>query len=236
MHADVVDAVGLSPGSAIGLVALTDRADLPWWRGLSDDRSPCEGAVCRSSCSRKGPADLPALVLSRADNLVDNTDVTVYDARWSDVLPGKLMDQGIEVLSFFRSGSGVDALLAISGRTDGRRCAGRLRAAGARPDVLRHCRWVRRPDRRGTATGRRRIRPMRRAAGMNGKKTMTEAGVTRDRRPQPKAGVLDIAAYVPGKSKGTHGKTLHKLSSNETPAWVPARRREAAIETVAQQP
>ena len=36
-------------------------------------------------------------------------------------------------------------------------------------------------------------------------------------RPQPKQGVLDIAPYVPGKSKGSHGKTLHKLSSNETP-------------------
>ena len=35
-------------------------------------------------------------------------------------------------------------------------------------------------------------------------------------RPQPKSGVLDIAAYVPGKSKAM-GETLHKLSSNETP-------------------
>ncbi|MBB4303673.1 histidinol-phosphate aminotransferase [Rhodobium orientis] len=35
-------------------------------------------------------------------------------------------------------------------------------------------------------------------------------------RPAPRPGVLDIAPYVPGKSKGT-GKTLYKLSSNETP-------------------
>ncbi len=41
-------------------------------------------------------------------------------------------------------------------------------------------------------------------------------------RPQPKAGVLDIAAYVPGKSKGSHGKTVHKLSSNETPLGTSA--------------
>ncbi len=37
------------------------------------------------------------------------------------------------------------------------------------------------------------------------------------RRPSPRAGILDIAPYVPGKSKATGGKTLYKLSSNETP-------------------
>lgn len=36
-------------------------------------------------------------------------------------------------------------------------------------------------------------------------------------RPVPKPGVLDIAAYVPGKSKATGGAKLFKLSSNETP-------------------
>ncbi len=36
-------------------------------------------------------------------------------------------------------------------------------------------------------------------------------------RPQPRPGVMEIAAYVPGKSKGSKGVTLHKLSSNETP-------------------
>ena len=36
-------------------------------------------------------------------------------------------------------------------------------------------------------------------------------------RPTPRPGVLDIAPYVPGKSKATGGAKLHKLSSNETP-------------------
>ena len=36
-------------------------------------------------------------------------------------------------------------------------------------------------------------------------------------RPQPKAGVMDIAAYVPGKSAAPDGVKLHKLSSNENP-------------------
>ncbi len=36
-------------------------------------------------------------------------------------------------------------------------------------------------------------------------------------RPRPRAGVLDIAAYVPGKSKASGGGKLYKLSSNETP-------------------
>ncbi len=36
-------------------------------------------------------------------------------------------------------------------------------------------------------------------------------------RPQPRAGVMDIEAYVPGKS-GAHGAVkVHKLSSNENP-------------------
>ena len=43
---------------------------------------------------------------------------------------------------------------------------------------------------------------------------MTE---TASGRPAPRAGVLDIAAYVPGRSKAAPGVRLHKLSSNETP-------------------
>jgi histidinol-phosphate aminotransferase len=35
--------------------------------------------------------------------------------------------------------------------------------------------------------------------------------------PRPKAGVLEIAPYVPGKSKATGGAKTYKLSSNETP-------------------
>lgn len=53
--------------------------------------------------------------------------------------------------------------------------------------------------------------------------------VTSD-RPQPKPGVLDIAAYVPGKSKGTHGETLHKLSSNETPLGASPKAQAAIAE------
>jgi histidinol-phosphate aminotransferase len=36
-------------------------------------------------------------------------------------------------------------------------------------------------------------------------------------RPQPRPGVLDIAAYVPGRQKAAPGMKLFKLSSNETP-------------------
>ncbi|MEM9631941.1 MAG: histidinol-phosphate transaminase [Pseudomonadota bacterium] len=52
---------------------------------------------------------------------------------------------------------------------------------------------------------------------MNEMTTVKQADETPVSRPQPKAGVLDIAPYVPGKSKGSHGRTVHKLSSNETP-------------------
>lgn len=36
-------------------------------------------------------------------------------------------------------------------------------------------------------------------------------------KPAPQPGILDIAAYVPGKSKGPANVKVHKLSSNETP-------------------
>jgi len=133
--ADVVDAVGVSD-TAIGLVALNERAELPWWRGLSE-----AGALVRARLPfvvlDERPADLPALVLAKAGSLVDKADVAVYDARWSDILPGKLMDQGIEVLSFFRSASGVDALLAISGELTEEDALKACAAAGAEPNVLR---------------------------------------------------------------------------------------------------
>ena len=39
-------------------------------------------------------------------------------------------------------------------------------------------------------------------------------------RPQPKPGVMDIAAYVPGKSAAPAGVKLHKLSFNVLPYVV----------------
>ena len=46
--------------------------------------------------------------------------------------------------------------------------------------------------------------------------------------PQPKSGVMDIAVYVPGKSKVPSGIVLHKLSSNESPIG-PSPKAKAAI-------
>jgi chorismate mutase len=135
---DAADVVGAVTASAcdLGLVALIDRAELPWWRGLSES-----GALVRARLPfvilDERPADLPALVLAKADSMIDNADVAVYDARWSDLLPGNLMDEGIEVLSFFRSASGVDALLAISGDLTEEDVRAACLAAGAAPDVLR---------------------------------------------------------------------------------------------------
>lgn len=49
-------------------------------------------------------------------------------------------------------------------------------------------------------------------------------------RPVPNKGVLDIEAYVPGKSKAPAGVTLHKLSSNETPLGAaPAARGKSVV-------
>ncbi|MBO0347073.1 pyridoxal phosphate-dependent aminotransferase [Roseibium limicola] len=49
-------------------------------------------------------------------------------------------------------------------------------------------------------------------------------------RPQPRASVMEIAAYVPGKSKGSHGVTRHKLSSNETPLGASPKAQAALID------
>ncbi|MCO5091826.1 histidinol-phosphate transaminase [Bosea sp. (in: a-proteobacteria)] len=51
-------------------------------------------------------------------------------------------------------------------------------------------------------------------------------------RPVPRPGVLDIEAYVPGKSAAPAGVKLHKLSSNETPLG-PSPKAVAAYGTVA---
>jgi len=41
--------------------------------------------------------------------------------------------------------------------------------------------------------------------------------MTAAKRPAPRPGILDIAAYIPGRSRAVPGVRLHKLSSNETP-------------------
>jgi histidinol-phosphate aminotransferase len=52
------------------------------------------------------------------------------------------------------------------------------------------------------------------------------------RRPQPRAGVLDIDPYVPGKSTAPGVARVHKLSSNETPLG-PSPKAIAAYRAVA---
>lgn len=53
------------------------------------------------------------------------------------------------------------------------------------------------------------------------------------RRPTPKAGVLDIEAYQPGKSRAPDGVELFKLSSNETPLGPSEKARTAAMQAAA---
>ncbi len=52
-------------------------------------------------------------------------------------------------------------------------------------------------------------------------------------RPQPRAGIMDIEAYVPGKSAAPAGVKLHKLSSNENPLGPSPKAVEAAREVAA---
>jgi histidinol-phosphate aminotransferase len=53
---------------------------------------------------------------------------------------------------------------------------------------------------------------------------MSSSGVT------PRKGILDIAAYVPGKSKAPSSGPVYKLSSNETPLGPSPKAREAFVE------
>ena len=46
-------------------------------------------------------------------------------------------------------------------------------------------------------------------------------------RPQPRPGVMQIEAYVPGKSKAAGVAKIHKLSSNETPLGPSPKAAEA---------
>jgi histidinol-phosphate aminotransferase len=46
-------------------------------------------------------------------------------------------------------------------------------------------------------------------------------------KPQPKPGVMEIAAYVPGKSTAPAGVKLHKLSSNENPLGASDKAKQA---------
>ncbi|MCB1512283.1 MAG: histidinol-phosphate transaminase [Hyphomicrobiaceae bacterium] len=50
-----------------------------------------------------------------------------------------------------------------------------------------------------------------------------------DSIPLPRPGVLDIAAYVPGRSKAVPGVKLHKLSSNESPLGPSGKAKEAYL-------
>lgn len=50
---------------------------------------------------------------------------------------------------------------------------------------------------------------------------------TQQSRPEPNSGILDIAAYIPGKSAGPKGVKVHKLSANETPLGPSPKAKEA---------
>src|SRR5690606_4181976 len=57
--------------------------------------------------------------------------------------------------------------------------------------------------------------------------------MTAELRPEPRPGVMDIDAYVPGKSHAPAGVTkVHKLSSNENPLG-PSPKAVAAAQAVA---
>jgi histidinol-phosphate aminotransferase len=59
---------------------------------------------------------------------------------------------------------------------------------------------------------------------------MTMIQADTPKRPQPKPGILDIAAYVPGKEHAPGVDKVHKLSSNETPLGASPLAQAAFVE------
>ncbi|WP_417671215.1 chorismate mutase [Roseibium sp.] len=138
--ADAADVVGevAATDDEFGIVALDDRADLPWWRGLSLKGAEIVARLPFLVLDQR-PADMPALVIAPASAIAlkAGRDTIVYDARWSGALPGSLMMHGLEVVSFHRSASGVDALVAVSADLSEDQILAACAGAGATPDVLR---------------------------------------------------------------------------------------------------
>ena len=52
-------------------------------------------------------------------------------------------------------------------------------------------------------------------------------------RPAPRAGIMEIDAYVPGKNPSPHRGPVYKLSSNETPLGPSAAARNAFVDAAA---
>ncbi len=135
--ADVVGAVSAAPGD-LGIIALEERAELPWWRGLSLQGAEVVARLPFLVLEQR-PADMPAFVISHVADAIGEAgrDTLVYDARWSGVLPGNLMTDGLEVVCFHRSANGVDALLAVPADMNEGDILQACASAGAQPDVLR---------------------------------------------------------------------------------------------------
>lgn len=136
---DVVSAVAAGLRD-VGLIGLEDRAVLPWWRGLGLNGAEIVARLPFLVLDQR-PADIPGFVIAPSAALAEESsrgrDTLVYDARWSGTLPGKLMNEGLEVVSFHRSADGVDALLAVSADMSEEDVLAACRTAGAKPGVLR---------------------------------------------------------------------------------------------------
>ncbi|WP_057460758.1 chorismate mutase [Pseudovibrio sp. POLY-S9] len=126
----------------LGVIGLEERAETPWWRGMGarDDGTNGPSIIARLPflVVQDRPADLPAVVVAAQTAETEKPDICVYDVRWTGAIPSSLMHKGIEVLSFYRSFEGVDALLAVPGNISEQELATFFEAAEATPDKLRY--------------------------------------------------------------------------------------------------
>ncbi len=206
---EVIRAVAASTGD-LGMFAFEGRAGGDaWWKQLESAEAPKVIARLPFVERPDHPAGMPVFVISKP--LVDGlarevvTESILVD-RWRPEFVAALKAIGAEIVSSAGDDRGLALLVARPGHLGSEATAETLRVAGA-------------GEVRSVEVGAHasrfspRVVASSRDLGLIGA-TMTSVSPV---RPQPRPEILEIDAYVPGKSHIAGVTKPHKLSSNETP-------------------
>ncbi len=228
--ASVVEAVTESKGD-LGLVpAFAIAGAGPWWAALEFETAPKIIARLPFVERADHPAAMPVFVVSRAaaDAMVTETEVwSMRVSGWSAAAVNAVAALADVIAVPDRAFDG--AALLVSVERGGIEAVADALRRDRRLDPLR---GPRRQSRDPLYGARKGMTALPRFEAAN------EARVTKEREtddcdaPKPRPGVLDIEAYVPGKSKAPGVAKVFKLSSNETPLG-PSPRAIAAYKACA---
>ena len=247
--ASVVQAVTASTGD-LGLVpAFAIAGAGPWWTTLEFDSAPKIIARLPFVERADHPAGLPVFVISRvaADAMVTETEVwSVRVSGWNATSVDSIAELADAIAVPDQAFDGAALLVSVArGGIDA--VAQALRGTGA---SIRSKALVGSHATRYTVPAEHQASPLRRSARerepVGRAATILQAanvrrpppypplfGEGRENEqmsvllPKPRPGVLDIEAYVPGKSSAPGVAKVFKLSSNETPLGPSPRAIEA---------